>query len=481
MVDWAFRTASELTAALRRREVGCVEVLDWQLARVAQHNPRLNAVIVLDRDGARARAEAADRALGRGDLWGPLHGLPMTIKESIDVAGLPTTSGAPALRHNRPAVDAVAVARLKAAGAIIFGKSNTPLYTGDMQTYNQLYGTTNNPWDVTRGPGGSSGGAAAAVAAGLTPLELGSDIGGSIRNPAHYCGIYGHKPSYGTVPFRGHVPPAPGAEAPLDIAVLGPLARSSEDLALAMGVLAGQGVWPAAPAPSAGRRRLADFHIAAWLDDGDFPIDASVLAVLRRAVEGLRQAGASVHETARPGFTLAQAHEVYYALLAAALGAGLSERSIANFRRRLPTLSPTDQGYEARFMRGVSLSHRDWLALNERRHGLQRHWARFFERYDALLCPVMPTAAFRHDHNPDVYARRAVVNGRPVPYLDQVVWAGLVGIAELPSTVVPVGLTAEGLPVGLQVVGAFRQDGTCIDLAGRIGRLMGGCRRPPGY
>ena len=483
MQDPAFRTASELTAALRRREIGCLELLDHHLARVERLNPRLNAIVVLDAERARARANAADRALARGDSWGVLHGLPMTIKESIDVAGLPTTSGAPALRHNRASVDATAVGRLIGAGAIVFGKSNTPIYTGDMQTYNQVYGTTNNPWDPTRGPGGSSGGAAAAVAAGLTPLELGSDIGGSIRNPAHFCGVYGHKGSYGAVPFRGHVPPAPGVEAPLNIAVLGPLARSAEDLRLAMEVLAAPGAATddAAPLPAPKPRKLAEIRFAAWLDDADFPVDASVAEPLSRTVDALRRAGARVDMAARPGFSLAEAHAIYYPLLAAALSAGLSERNLERFRQRLPGLSADDRSYSARYMRGALMQHREWLALEERRRGLQLRWAAFFQDFDALLCPVMPTAAFPHDQSPDVYARRVTVNGRAVPYLDQIVWAGLIGIACLPATVVPVGLTAAGLPVGLQVVAGFRQDFTTIDLAGRIGALMGGYRPPPGF
>ena len=206
MTDLAFRSATDLVAALRKREISSREALDHFLARAERFNPGINAIVAWDIEAARARAGAADAATARGQSWGPLHGLPMTIKDSIEVVGMPTTCGAPELREHRAVVNAPAVQRLLDAGAVLFGKTNLPIYAGDFQSYNEVYGTTNNPWDVTRIPGGSSGGAAAALAAGLTGFELGSDIGGSIRNPAHFCGVYGLKPSWGVVPSRGHIP-----------------------------------------------------------------------------------------------------------------------------------------------------------------------------------------------------------------------------------------------------------------------------------
>src|SRR5438094_2475370 len=205
MGDLAFRPAAELVAAIRRREIGAREMLDHHLARVERLNPRINAVVTLDVEGARRQADAADRAVARGEALGALHGLPMTIKDAIDTAGLRSTCGSEVYADNVPAEDAIAVARLRAAGAIVFGKTNTPAFAANCQTYNTLFGTTSNPWDPSRATGGSSGGAAAALAAGLTPLELGTDIAGSIRNPAHYCGVYGHKPTYGIVPTRGYI------------------------------------------------------------------------------------------------------------------------------------------------------------------------------------------------------------------------------------------------------------------------------------
>jgi len=207
MDELAFRTATELVAALRRKEVSSRELLDHYLTRVERVNPRLNAVVTLDVERARKRAAAADEALVRGELWGPLHGLPMTIKDCFETAGLRTTAGFSPLTDHVPTVDAVAVARLIGAGAVVFGKTNVPMLAGDWQTYNAIFGTTNNVWDVTRAPGGSSGGSATVVAAGLAGLELGSDIGGSIRVPSHWSGVYGHKPTHGIVPQRGHIPP----------------------------------------------------------------------------------------------------------------------------------------------------------------------------------------------------------------------------------------------------------------------------------
>src|SRR5262245_57424904 len=237
MADLAFSSARHLASLLRKKKIGCLELLDAYLGRVERHNPRLNAIIATDVEGARRRAKAADRALARRQVWGPLHGLPMTVKESYDVAGLPTTWGIPELKDNVPADNALAVERLLGAGAVLFGKTNVPLYLADWQSYNAIYGTTNNPWDVSRSPGGSSGGSAAALAAGLTALEAGSDIGSSIRNPAHFCGVYGHKPTWGIVPRSGQA--LPWQTAPVDIDVVGPLARSAGDLAIALSIMAG--------------------------------------------------------------------------------------------------------------------------------------------------------------------------------------------------------------------------------------------------
>src|SRR5262249_27101897 len=263
MTDLPFRSARQLAAQIRAKRIGCLELLDAYAARVEKYNPRLNAIVVTDLEGARRRARAADAALRKGKAWGLLHGVPMTIKESYDVVGMPTTWGAPALKDNYPERNALAVDRLLATGTVLFGKTNVPLMLADWQSYNDIYGTTNNPWDVTRAPGGSSGGSAAALAAGLTGIDAGSDIGSSIRNPAHFCGIYGHKPTYGICPPNGHA--LPGRVAAADISVIGPLARSADDLDVALAAMAGPddiegaGLRLTLPAPK--KKRLRDFKV----------------------------------------------------------------------------------------------------------------------------------------------------------------------------------------------------------------------------
>jgi amidase len=277
MSDLSFAPATRLVAALARKELSSGELLDHYLERVARLNPTINAVVVLDEERAREAARAADEAIAAGRSRGPLHGLPMTVKESFEAAGMRTTCGAPVLADHVSGHDADAVARLRAAGAVVFGKTNLPIWCSEGQTFNEVYGTTNNPWDLTRGPGGSSGGSAAAVVAGLSGLELGSDIAGSIRNPAHTCGAYGLKPSSGVISLRGSVPPQPGALAPKDLSAAGPLARSADDLELALDVLAGpveeeRTAWRLVLPPPRGRD-LADFRLAAWLDDSWAPVE----------------------------------------------------------------------------------------------------------------------------------------------------------------------------------------------------------------
>ena len=230
-----FRSATELGRLLRNRKISAVALLEQCLDQFAKHNGVLNAVVVTDIDRAKKAARAADRRLKAGKPIGPFDGVPMTAKESFDWTGTPSTWGDPRSRDNIASSDAVAIARLTGAGAVIYGKTKVPLMLADWQSFNAIYGTTNNPWDITRSPGGSSGGSAVALATGMSALEIGSDIGASIRNPAHYCGVYGHKPTYGIVPYRGHL--LPGVVQPGDITVAGPLARSARDLAAMVKIL----------------------------------------------------------------------------------------------------------------------------------------------------------------------------------------------------------------------------------------------------
>ncbi|MBL8701578.1 MAG: amidase [Alphaproteobacteria bacterium] len=483
MLDMPFRSAKQLAAAIRARKIGCLEVLDLYLARVAAHNPRLNAIVATDVEGARKRARAADAALRRGRPWGPLHGVPMTIKESYDVAGLPTTWGDPALKDNIATTDSLAVQRLKAAGVTLFGKTNVPLMLADWQTHNVVYGTTNNPWDVTRGPGGSSGGSAAALAAGLTGIEAGSDIGASIRNPAHYCGVYGHKPTWGIVSPKGHA--LPGRVSVSDISAVGPLARGAADLDIALGVMAGPdeidatGWKLALPAPR--KKSLRDFKIAVMITDRNGEVDKPMQDLLQKLTDFLGRSRVKVSDTARPAIDFDQLARVYIALLRSATSGRQSDAAFRAAQEKLRDFAPDDESYYARMLRGNTLAHRDWLAANELRHRMRLAWAAFFEDYDLFLCPPATSTAFPHNHGGERWTRTIPVNGRQQPETDQMFWAGINGVCYLPGTVAPMGLTRDGLPAGVQIVGPQYADRTCIHFARLLEESWGGFVPPPGY
>jgi amidase len=483
MDEHAFASATSLAGEIRDRRVGCLELFDFFLARAERHNPGLNAVVAWQVEAARQRARAADAALARGEVWGPLHGVPMTVKESFDIAGLRTTWGNPDWKGNVAADNAVVVERLLAAGAVIYGKTNVPYMLMDSQSYNDVYGTTNNPWDRARGPGGSSGGEAAALAAGLSALGAGSDIAGSLRNPAHYCGVYGHKPSWGLIPPRGHAPP--GVVTPTDISVVGPMARHAEDLDLALLALAGPDRLQAAAwrleLPPPRRRRLADFRVGVWTSSPLCEIDAGVAAAFAAAAAALRHAGAAVDEAARPPLDDAEHHRLFMLLLRAATASRLGDEAFAAQQAIAATIAADDTSFRAAVARGATLSHRSWGRLNEARTKLRYAWREFFERCDVLLAPVAATAAFHHDHNPDRDARMITVNGNEVPYGAQRFWAGPASLSYLPATAAPLGLTEAGLPVGCQIIGAEGEDRTTIEFARLLAAEIGGFRPPPAY
>jgi amidase len=484
MTDLALRPAVDLVAALQKREVSARELLDHYLARVAQLNPALNAVVTLDVDGARTAADAADAACARGETLGPLHGLPMTIKDTLETAGVRTTAGAPMLSGHVPSEDATVVARVRAAGAVIFGKTNTPPFAGDVQTFNPVFGVTRNPWNLDRTCGGSSGGSAVAVAAGLAGAEVGSDIGGSIRTPAHCCGIYGHKPTYGIVPARGHIPGPPGTLGDYDLGVMGPLGRSADDLALLMNVLAGPDpadatAWKLTLPPPRGRA-LRDYRVAVWMDDPFAPVDREVQARGAATVEALRKAGVTVDETARPVRDLGAVQRCYEKLLWPILSGGMTPDDVEELARVAATAPPDDANVFDRFTRAVTLRHRDWIFVDEERQQLRRAWAEFFTRFDVLLGPVWPVPAIPHQHDDTILGRTIQVNGEERSYIELIVWAGLVTMALLPATSVPVGAGTSGLPVNLQIVGPYLEDRTCLDFARRLGDVIGGYVPPPG-
>ena len=464
MTELAFEGATRLASRIKAREVGCVELLKMYFDRVDAFNADLNAIVVQTRDQAMVRAEAADRALADGEDWGPLHGVPMTTKESYDIAGTPTTWGVPEQKDNIATKDALAVSRLKAAGGVIFGKTNVPLMLSDFQSYNEIYGTTNNPWDLARTPGGSSGGSAAALAAGLTGLETGSDIGGSIRNPAHFCGVFGHKPTWSLLPPRGHA--MAGILSPSDISVIGPLGRSADDVETALCAMAG-------PDEIASRgmrldlpqlaKPISELSVAVWRDDDMARVDAAVAGRVDAVARALADAGAAVDFGARP-VDARHSHTVYQCLLQATMSARLPEERYREVERRVAALDPADASLGTTIQRSQVARFRDWIANNEQRTHLRWQWHSFFDRFDVVIAPIMATSAFPHDHRP-FGDRRVVVNGAEAPYFDQVFWAGLASVAYLPATVVPTGPDDAGLPIGVQIIGPEYGDLMTLEIA----------------
>jgi amidase len=481
--EHAFKSAKALAAMIRRRKLGSRELLEHYLARVERFNPRLNAIVAFDLEKARAAADAADSGLRRGGPQGPLHGVPMTIKESFDMEGLPTTWGFEAYRDHRAAKDSLAVRRFRAAGAIPFGKTNVPVLLADWQSYNPIHGTCNNPWDVTRSPGGSSGGSAAALAAGLTGIEAGSDIGASIRNPAHYCGVYGHKPTYGICSPRGQA--LAGRVSAADISVVGPMGRSAEDLAIGLAVMGGgddiDSVGWTLTLPPERRKDVADFRVAVMLTDPVSEVDREVSDRIQALADFLAHRGATVDDRARPALDSAEVQKVYVMLLRAATSGRQTDVQFAENRRIAAALDPADESYYARMARANTMHHRDWIALNERRHQMRLAWAEFFRDWDVLLCPAAASAAFPHDQAGERWQRTIAVNGRRVPTTDQLFWAGYTCLTYLPSTVAPNGFAPSGLPVGVQIVGPQYHDLRCIAFARLLEREWAAFQPPPGY
>ncbi|MEO5898712.1 MAG: amidase family protein [Ilumatobacteraceae bacterium] len=443
--------ATQLAAAIRAKTVGSRELLDCYLDRIDRLDPALNAVVTLDVERARADADAADAATVAGTVDAvarPLHGLPITIKDALATAGIRSTGGATELTDHVPTEDATVVTKLKRAGAIVFGKTNLPRWSGDVQSYNEIFGRTNNPHDVTKVPGGSSGGAAAAVAAGFTSFEIGTDIGGSVRIPAHFCGVFGLKPSFGVVPQRGYLDRVGGGITDADINVFGPIARSAADLALLMSVIVGPPP-ELAPAfrielPAAGVTGLSGLRVGVWFDDPAAPVDAGYRAILQATVDHLAAEGAVIVE-AHPAVDFTEQGRLFGSMVTEAM------------LRAMPAEAQAG-----------SVAHVAWLEMEDTRVGVRRRWAEYFETVDVMLCPVTPTAAFAHQ--PGTFAdRTTTVNGVEVPYLANVGWTGLIGIAGLPSAVAPIGRTTDGLPVGVQIVSPYLHDLRSVAVAGLIG------------
>lgn len=483
MLDLPFCSAKQLASLIRKKKIGCLELLNLYWKRIERYNHKINAIIFMNIEAARKRAKQADKALAKGEVWGPLHGVPMTIKESYDILGMPTTWGVPQFRDNYPTKNAIAVDRFLKAGVVLFGKTNVPLYLADWQTFNEIYGTTNNPWDVTRVPGGSSGGAAAALAAGLTGIEAGSDIGASIRNPAHYCGVYGHKPTFGIVSPRGQA--LPGVVAATDISVIGPMARSAEDLALALDVMAGpdeidRAGWQLR-LPRPNKKRLREYKVAVIYTDPEAEVDGEVQKRLYAVVDFLVKNKVKVSGNARPEIDSRQAYRNYIQLLRAATSGRMTPEMFQKNLEALRLIDPSDESYQAQLIRAQAMYHKDWLAFNEARHKMRLAWADFFRDYDLLLCPAATTAAFPHNQKGERWERMVVVNDQPQPSTTQMFWAGYSCNFYLPSTVAPAGFTSEGLPVGVQIIGPQYGDHTCISFARLLEKEFQAFVPPPGF
>lgn len=482
MTELAFASATELTQKIKTRKISVVELLEYYLQRVDKYNSKLNAVVIDIRDKALVEAAQMDAAIARGEDLGPFGGVPMTVKEAYNLAGTPTTWGIPDWRENIPKEDAEAIKKLKSAGVNIFGKTNVAISLADFQSYNDVYGTTNNPYNHKRIPGGSSGGSAAALAAGLSGLEIGSDIGGSIRNPAHYCGVFGHKPTYNLLWTRGYSPPG-NIRASSDITVIGPLARSAQDLETALRIMAGPdeiiGRGYQLNLPEWKGRTLKGLRVAVWKNEESAPVSREVQERVDLVATALSDAGSIISHTERPGFTH-NSHETYQNLVHATMAKRMPDADYENLKAHVANLSPDDDSEGSKVKRAQVSSFRKWASADEQRQQLRWHWHEFFKEQDVLITPVMPTAAFTHDHRR--FGKRTIsVNNQERSYFEQVFWAGLTGVAYLPSTVIPTGLNDEGLPIGIQIVGQEFDDLITIGVAQQLESMGFVFTPPPNY
>jgi amidase len=467
--------AHGLRDRLRMRELSAAELLDATLARIEAVNPVVNAVVGMDANAARVAAAESDRRLRDGEAR-PLEGLAITVKDAFDVAGLRSTAGAPAYKERVPDTDAAAVARLRGAGAVILAKSNVPVFVSDFQSANPIYGATNNPWDPSRSAGGSSGGAAAAVATGMAAFELGSDLGGSIRWPAHACGIFGLKTTWNLASTWGHVPPPPERRTVrnVDLTVAGPLARSAADLDLVLSIIAGPRDPTVATPLAAPRRNTPEgLRVALWTDAKLAPVQAEVAAAVREAARRLGDAGANVEEVAAP-VRFEEAFEVFALLNHFIVAYGLPPKIRLKLQQGAGKAAPGDLSHRALQARGTRLTPSAYQHTMLRKQRLQAQWRRFFERYDVVLCPPAPVLAIPHDATPDIHARTLDIDGMPAPYLDFLKWNALASGADLPAAVAPVTRTAAGLPAGVQIIAPEGQDRLAVAVARMLEEL--GCK-----
>lgn len=474
-----FATALQAADAIRKKQVSSVELTRRVFERIDRYNPQLNAFCYQLREDAMTQATQADAALAKGRSLGVFHGVPITVKESYGVAGHPCTWGFPPFRDSRAPQDAEVVARLKAAGAILVGATNVPVALSDWQSYNTIYGQTNNPWDVKRTPGGSSGGSASAMAAGLGYLSIGSDIGGSIRVPSHFCGTFGHKPTLDLVSTSGQQPGGPPATPGFStlLAVGGPMARSAQDLLAALKIVGGPTGWDAKAwkwqIPEPRGHSLKDFRVGYVIDDPIAPPTPEVRAVLQSAIDRLGRAGAKL----KPGWPTGYRPADLLATYAFHLQAFLYSVAPPEEQERLRKTFATNMGRGS----GALSSFADWQQQNFRRLGFRAQWQAWFEQVDVFLMPVAFTTAFPHDHSEPQEQRTIATSAGPRHYMDMLNWIATATLTGCPATAAPIGRTPEGLPVGIQIMGPYWEDATPITFADLLTREIGGFSPPPGY
>ncbi len=482
--QWSFTSAAGLSAALAAKKVSAVELAQAAIARIEKHDGKINAICVRDFERGLDAAKAADAALARGDKK-PLLGIPMTVKESFNVAGLPTTWGYVPHKDFKAAEDSLPVTRVKNAGGVILAKTNVPVSLGDWQSYNDVYGVTNNPYDLGRTPGGSSGGSSAALAAGFGALSLGSDIGGSLRVPAFHCGVYAHKPTFDLCALRGHTPPPlPPLPFNRDLSVIGPMARSAADLGVLLDVMAGPdpldaGVGYRLALPASRHPEFKGFRVLVLDNHPLLPTSAAIKDAIAKLARNLESRGVSIARETPLLPDLAATSRLYMRMLLSFLAATFTPEVYAGAQAAAAQLSPNDMSLAAERLRGITLSHRDWVLADGGRTRLRAQWRDLFKKFDAVICPIMPTPAFPHDHLPDQEQRRIMIDGKPYPYVDQLVWPGIATLPGLPATAIPLGLDKDGLPLGAQIVGPWLEDHTPIRLAALIEREFGGFTPPP--
>ena len=472
----------QLIDKINNKEISSQELLEIQLEHISKHNPSINSVVTIDEELALKKTMEADNALTKGESWGPLHGLPITLKDAYEVKGIPSTGGSSKWKTHIPAKNAVVADRLQQAGAIVFGKTNVPVLSSDWQSYNELFGVTNNPWNLNKTPGGSSGGSAATVAMGFSSLEVGSDLGGSVRIPAHFCGVYGLKPSYGLIPMLGHIPPPPGLLSHQDtISVSGPIARNPKDIQIALSVLAGsipleQKGWKL-DLPPARHQKIKDFRVAIWPNDPFCTVENAISDAIEEFANQIGKLGASVHEK-NPGVSLQINDDIFWNMSTPIIASGFPKSTLEKMKELLRNSDPNDTNFRVRHARAALLKHKSWLSYNEQRLQIKAMWEEFFTSFDVLICPVVFTTAFDHNHEPDMYNRTITVDGVDRRYLELPVWSSVATLPQLPSLAIPIGQNADGLPIGVQVIGPYLEDYTPIAFAQAVEGLCSGYSPP---